>query len=71
MSNIVSTPDTVSGKPRIEGTRVTAEQVYEMHVERGMNPEEITESLPTVDVEDVEAAIEFMREHSNADSVTA
>ncbi|MFP4229864.1 MAG: DUF433 domain-containing protein [Candidatus Nanohaloarchaea archaeon] len=71
MAGIVSTSDTLGGKPRIEGTRVSAEQVFEMYVERGMSVEEIVEALPAVDVEGVESAIEFMKEYSGADSVTA
>jgi len=63
MTNIVSTSDTLGGKPRIEGTRVSAEQVYEMHSIREMAPEEIVEELPTVDMEGVEAAIEYMKRH--------
>lgn len=64
MSEIVETDGIIGGKPRIEGTRVSAEQVYEMHVERGMSPEEIAEILTTVTVEGAEAAIRYMEERS-------
>ncbi|MFB6100659.1 MAG: DUF433 domain-containing protein [Candidatus Nanohalobium sp.] len=63
MAEIVSTSDTLGGKPRIEGTRVSAEQVYEMYTVRDMSAEEIAEELPTVDVEDVAAAVEFMEKY--------
>lgn len=63
VAEIVSTSDTLGGKPRIEGTRVSAEQVYEMYTVRDMSAEEIAEELPTVDVEDVAAAVEFMEKY--------
>lgn len=67
MTEIVSTSDKLAGKPRIEGTRVSAEQVYEMHTLRGMSFEEIAEQLPTVDLEGVKAAVKFMEKHSGSE----
>lgn len=71
MTEIISTSDTLGGKPRIEGTRVSAEQVYEMYSIRGMEPREIEEELPTVDLEGVEAAIEYMKRHREGEAVKA
>jgi uncharacterized protein (DUF433 family) len=68
MSEIVETEGVLGGKPRIEGTRVSAEQIYEMHVKREMSPEEIAGALPTVDVDGVKAAIKFMKESKNTDA---
>ncbi len=67
VAEIVSTPDTLDGKPRIERTRVSAEQVYEMYSVRDMSAEEIAEELPTVDVEDVSVAVKFMEKYRNTD----
>jgi len=62
MTEIVETEGVLGGKPRIEGTRVSAEQVYEMHTLNEMTPMEIADTLPSVDVDGVEAAIRFMEE---------
>jgi len=62
MTEIVETEGVLGGKPRIEGTRVSAEQVYEMHTLKEMTPMEIADTLPSVDVDGVEAAIRFMEE---------
>lgn len=66
MSEIVETEGVLGGKPRVEGTRVSAEQIYEMHMHRGMSPDEIADVLPTVDIEDVRAAIEYMEKQEDA-----
>jgi len=50
----------LGGKPRVDGTRVSAEQIYEMHTEKGMSPEEIADVLPSVDLDGVEASIAYM-----------
>jgi uncharacterized protein (DUF433 family) len=67
VADIVSTPDTLDGKPRIDGTRVSAEQVYEMYSVRDMSAEEIAEELPTIEVKDVSAAVKFMEKYRNTD----
>lgn len=60
MTKIVSTKDILDGKPRIKGTRVSADQIYQMHIEKGMTREKIAEVLPSVDLDDVNAAIKYM-----------
>ncbi|MFB6216107.1 MAG: DUF433 domain-containing protein [Candidatus Nanohaloarchaea archaeon] len=60
MAEIVESDGVLGGKPRVEGTRVSAEQIYEMHTEKGMSPVEIAGVLPSVDLEGVEAALEYM-----------
>ena len=69
MSKVVETEGVLGGKPRNEGTRVSAERVYEMNTQKDMSPEEVADILPTVAVEDVKAAIQYMkdREDSEAD----
>ena len=64
MAEIVSSEDVLGGKPRIKGSRVSAEQVFQMHDE-GMAPEDIAEVLPTVTEEGVLEAIRFMEKHSD------
>ena len=66
MVEIVSTSDTLGGKPRIEGTRVSADQVYEMHSIRELDAEEIADELPSITSEQVEAAIEFMEDRKDS-----
>ena len=68
MTEIVESDGVLGGKPRVEGTRVSAEQIYEMHTEKGMNPEEIAEVLPTVEIEGVKAAIQFMKEREGSEA---
>lgn len=72
MSEIVSTQDTLHGKPRVEGTRVGAETLYELYTLREMTLEEIAEQYPSVSIEDVETAVEYMKnEEDGQASVTA
>lgn len=56
MSKIVASDDTLGGKPRVEGTRVSAEQILEMR-ESGMTIEEIADVLPTVSAEEVNSIL--------------
>ncbi len=66
MAEIVESDGVLGGEPRVDGTRVSAEQIYEMHTQKGMRPEEIAEVLPTVDLEGVKAAIQFMKEREGS-----
>ena len=59
MVRVVETEGVLGGKPRIKGTRVSAEQVYEMYRQKDMSPTEIAEILPSVDLEGVESAIMY------------
>jgi len=49
------------------GTRVSARQIYEMHVLVGMPVEEIAHQLRTVSEEGVETAIEWMEEREGGE----
>lgn len=62
MSRIVETEDTLHGKPRVEGTRVGARTLYELHELDGMEAEEIADQYPTIETEDVKTAVEYMKE---------
>jgi uncharacterized protein (DUF433 family) len=62
MSRIVKTEDTLHGKPRIEGTRIGAKTLYDLYMLRDMSFEEIAEQYPGIDAEDVETAVEYMKD---------
>jgi uncharacterized protein (DUF433 family) len=55
---IVSTPDTMFGKPRIDGTRITVEHVLRC-LARGWSVKEILDQHPRLTKEDVQAAVAF------------
>ncbi len=71
MSVIVESDEVLGGKARIKGSRVSVEQISEMYSKRGMSVSDISEALPTVDEDEVAAAIEFVRdkEKSSGDIV--
>lgn len=67
---IVSTPGTRGGKPRIDGHRITVEDVAVWHERMGMSPDEIVFNYPSVTLSDVHAALAYYfenRERINAD----
>ncbi len=70
MSVIVESDEVLGGKARIK-SRVSVEQISEMYSKRGMSVSDISEALPTVDEDEVAAAIEFVRdkEKSSGDIV--
>ncbi|PSG98741.1 MAG: hypothetical protein BRC29_01275 [Nanohaloarchaea archaeon SW_7_43_1] len=57
---IVIDPEILSGEPHLEGTRISAWKIHDMCSMVGMSPEEIADELPTVDVEGVKAALEYV-----------
>jgi len=61
MSKIVKTEDTLHGKPRVEGTRIGVRTLYELHTLRDMSFEEIAEQYPSITVEDVKTAVEYVQ----------
>lgn len=61
----------IGGKARIEGSRVSVEQVYGMHKARGMEPQEIAEALPTVSLKEVKEAIEHMEKKQKKTSTVS
>ncbi len=60
---IVSTPGTCGGRPRIEGHRITVEDVAIWHERMGMSPDEIVSSYPTITLSDVHAALAYYYEN--------
>ncbi|NWG32393.1 MAG: DUF433 domain-containing protein [Rhodocyclaceae bacterium] len=58
---IVATPDTLVGKPRIKGTRISVELIVGW-LASGWSFEQILESYPTITREDILAALAFAAE---------
>lgn len=58
---IVATPDTLVGKPRIKGTRISVELLLDRLAD-GWSREDILESYPNVTAEDIQAALAFVAE---------
>lgn len=55
---IVSDPETLGGKPRIRGTRISVEHVLEL-VASGATRDEVLRAYPHLTVEGFQAALEF------------
>src|SRR5262245_43975916 len=67
---IVSTPGTCGGRPRIDGHRITVEDVAIWHERMGMSPDEIVFAYPSITLSDVHAALAYYfenRERIDAD----
>ncbi len=60
---IVSTPGTCGGRPRIDGHRITVENVAIWHERLGMSPDEIVSAYPSITLSDVHAALAYYYEH--------
>jgi uncharacterized protein (DUF433 family) len=63
---IVSTPGTCGGRPRIDGHRITVEDVATWHERMGMSPVEIVSAYPTITLSDVHAALAYYFENRAA-----
>lgn len=60
---IVSTPGTCGGKPRIDGHRITVEDVAVWRERLGMSPDEIVSAYPSLTLSDVHAALAYYYEN--------
>src|SRR5438477_6976096 len=60
---IVSTPGTCGGRPRIDGHRISVEDVAIWHERMGMSPDEIVSAYPSITLADVHAALAYYYEH--------
>jgi len=60
---IVRTPGVCGGKPRIEGHRIKVEHIAVCHERRGMSPDEIVTSHPTITLAQVHAALAYYYDH--------
>src|SRR5437879_5708404 len=61
--NIVRTPGTCWGKPRIAGTRIKVERVVLWHEQVGMSAAEIVSRWPHLKLADIDAALAYYRDH--------
>src|ERR1700682_1530561 len=67
---IVSTPGTCGGRPRIDGHRITVEDVAVWHERMGMSADEIVSAHPSITLSEVHAALAYYfenRERMDAD----
>ncbi|MBE9187194.1 DUF433 domain-containing protein [Microcoleus sp. LEGE 07076] len=65
---IISTPETCGNRPRIAGTRITAQRIpvwYKM----GMKPEEIIAEIPQLNLAQVHAALAYY--YANKEQIDA
>lgn len=68
--SIVATPDTLAGKPRIAGTRISVAMILE-ELAAGETPADIVETYPALTLADVQAAIDFAIAQVDAARVAA
>jgi uncharacterized protein (DUF433 family) len=60
---IVTTPGVCGGKPRIDGHRVTVEDIATWYERMGIGPDEIVSSHPSITLGDVHAALAYYYDH--------
>ena len=58
LDRITFDPKQCGGKPCIRGMRVRVQDVLELLAD-GLTPEQVTQQLPYIDLEDVRACLEF------------
>ncbi len=62
-ARIVSTPGTCGGRPRIDGHRITVEDVAIWHERMGMSTGEIASAYPSITLSDIHAALAYYYDH--------
>jgi len=62
MSHITRNPDICGGEPIIRGMRITVRDVIE-YLELYGEPEQVLEALPDLTRDDIEAAVDYYRNH--------
>lgn len=62
-ARVVSTPGTCGGRPRIDGHRITVEDVAIWHERMGMSADEIVSAYPTLTLSDVHGALAYYFEN--------
>src|SRR2546423_9517217 len=60
---IVSMPGVCGGRPRIDGHRITVEDVAIWHERMGMSPDEIVSAYPSITLSDVHSALAYYFEN--------
>lgn len=66
---IVSTPGICGGRPRIDGHRITVEDLAIWHERMGLSPDEIVSGHPSISLSDVHAALAYY--YDNREQVDA
>lgn len=61
--HIVSTPEVCGGKPRINGTRITVENIVVWYERMGMSADEIVAGYPQRSLADIHAAFAYYHDH--------
>ncbi len=59
---IVQTEDTLGGKPRLEGRRISVLQVAEMYIDAGKSPEIIADQLD-IGLDEIHEALAYYYSH--------
>ncbi len=62
---IVATPNTLSGKPRLDGHRIGINHIVPIAEMDGDEMENVLEAYPHLEPEQVEAALQFAEEHND------
>jgi len=62
---IVKTPDTCGGRPRIAGSRISVEYIYNCVEGAGMTPAQVVEELPHITKAQVHAALAYYWSHED------
>ncbi len=65
---IVADPETVGGKPRLEGTRISVEFLLEL-MASGASRDEVLRAYPQVTAEGLEAALRYAAQSLRNESV--
>lgn len=63
---IVSTPGTCGGKPRIDGTRIRVQDIYQWHEVAGQSIDEIISDFPHLTHAGIYAALSYFWDHREA-----
>lgn len=58
MRRIVCEPEVLGGKPVIEGTRISVEQILGL-LAKGMTPDAVVEAYPILELDDIRSALAY------------
>jgi uncharacterized protein (DUF433 family) len=67
---IVSSPDVLRGKPRIEGTRIPVALVLG-YLAAGKSPSEVINQFPDLSIEQVSACLDYARDLADFEAAAA
>jgi uncharacterized protein (DUF433 family) len=61
--HIEATPGVCGGKPRIAGHRIRVQDIVVLHEYRGLSPDEIVATYPSLNLAQVYAALSYYFDH--------